>query len=166
MDTYVDEHALVSEAAEIGDGVKVWAYTHVRERASIGDGTIIGTHVYIGEDVTIGRNCKVQSGCLLFKGTHIEDGVFVGPGVIVTNDRFPRAVNEDFTLKGEEDWTLTETTIRRGASIGAGSILVAGVEVGESAFVAAGAVVTTDVPARQMALGVPARIRPLPGEMD
>ncbi len=161
---HVDPRALVSDDASIGHDASVWAFTQVREGATVGDRTSIGSHTYIDADVVIGSDCKIQSGCLIFKGTQIEDGVFVGPGVVITNDRYPSAVNPDFTKKSDEDWTVTPILVRRGASIGAGAILVAGVEIGEFALVAAGAVVTRDVPAGTMVVGVPARSRgPVPG---
>lgn len=161
---HIDDKALVSDDATLGDDVYVWAFTQVRERATIGDRTSIGSHAYIDADVVIGADCKIQSGCLIYHGTTIEDGVFVGPGVVITNDRYPSAVNPDFTRKSDDDWTVTPTVVRRGASIGAGAVLVAGVEVGEFSLVAAGAVVTTDVAPRTMVRGVPARSAgPVPG---
>lgn len=155
--TQIDPRALVSDDARIGTDVLVWAFTQVRERAVIGDNTSIGSHAYIDADVAIGSNCKIQSGCLIYKGTTIEDGVFVGPGAVITNDRYPSAVNPDFSLKSDTDWAVTPTLVRRGASIGAGAVIVAGVEIGEFALVAAGAVVSEDVPAGTIVRGVPAR---------
>lgn len=154
---HIDSRALVSDDASIGRDVCVWAFTQVREGATVGDRTSIGSHTYIDADVVIGSDCKIQSGCLIFKGTTIEEGVFVGPGVVVTNDPYPSAVNPDSSKKSNDDWTVVPTVLRRGSSIGAGAVLVAGVEIGEFAFVAAGAVVTRDVPARTMVKGVPAR---------
>ena len=155
--TYIDPRALVSEEANLGDDVYVWAFTQVRERAKIGNRTSIGSHAYIDADVIIGSDCKIQSGCLIYHGATIEDGVFIGPSVVITNDRYPSAVNPDFSKKSDEDWTVTQTRVRRGASLGAGAVLVAGVEVGEFALVAAGAVVTQDVEPSTMVRGVPAR---------
>lgn len=154
----IDPMALVSENATIGNDVLIWAFTQVREGVTIGDRTSIGSHTYIDAEVSIGSDCKIQSGCLIYRGTAIADSVFVGPGAVVTNDRHPSAINPDLSKKSEADWTVTPTLIRRGASIGAGAILIAGVDVGEFAFVAAGAVVTRDVPARAKVRGVPARI--------
>lgn len=156
--TYIDSHALVSEDAELGDDVTIWAFTQVREGAHIGAGTSVGSHSYIDADVMIGRNCKIQSGALLFRGTTLGDGVFVGPGAIVTNDVKPRAVAVDGSRIGEGDWTVVATHVAAGSSLGAGSVLVAGVTVGESALVAAGAVVTKDVDPNALVAGVPAKV--------
>lgn len=154
---YVDPKAHVSPDAQIGDDTAIWAFTQVREDAVIGDGTSVGSHSYIDTRVVVGADCKIQSGVLLFKGARIADGVFVGPGVIVTNDRIPRAVNPDGSRKQGTDWTIAETTVGRGASLGAGSILIAGISVGDWAMIAAGAVVTRDVPPHALVAGVPAR---------
>ena len=150
--------AIVSDGADLSPGAVVWEFTQVREGAVIGSNTSVGSHTYIDADVVIGANCKVQSGALLFRGSQIADGVFVGPGAIITNDRMPRAIHPDGTRKGAADWDVDETRVGRGASIGAGATLVAGVTVGEFALVAAGAVVTSDVPPHGLVTGVPARI--------
>lgn len=147
----------MSSEASIGRDACIWAFTQVREGVVVGDRTSIGSHSYIDADVTIGSDCKIQSGCLIFKGSVIEDGVFVGPGVTITNDRYPSAINPDFKKKGDADWTIMPTILRRGSSIGANTVLIAGVEIGQFAFVAAGSVVTRDVPANTMVRGVPAR---------
>ncbi len=158
-DVYVDDQALVSPNARLGTNVAVWAFTQVREGASIGSGTTIGSHSYIDVGVEIGSDCKIQSGVLLFKGAVLSEGVFVGPGAVVTNDMYPRAINPDGSRKGEDDWAVLSTRIGRGASLGARSLLIAGIEVGDFALVAAGAVVTGDVPAHALVVGVPAKQR-------
>jgi acetyltransferase-like isoleucine patch superfamily enzyme len=155
--TYIDPSAVVSEDARLGADVLVWAFTQIRERATIGDRTSIGSHTYVDRSVEIGADCKIQSGALLYEGTTIGDGVFIGPGVVTTNDQHPRAVNADGTKRDGSEWTLTPTTIEDGASLGARSVLVAGVTIGEYAMIAAGAVVTHDVPAFALYAGVPAR---------
>jgi acetyltransferase-like isoleucine patch superfamily enzyme len=156
--TYIDPAAVVSEAATIGDGASIWAFCQVREQASIGAGTSIGSHTYVDAHVEIGAECKIQSGAMLFNGTHLADGVFVGPGAIITNDRVPRAINPDGTKKSVTDWMIEETRVERGASLGAGSLLIAGITVGQFALVAAGAVVTDDVPPHALVAGVPAGV--------
>lgn len=148
--------AVVSESAELSPSTVIWAFTQVREGAVIGPGTSIGSHTYIDADVEIGANCKIESGALLFRGSHLGDGVFVGPGAIVTNDRVPRAINPDGTRKSGRDWEVKETWVGRGATIGAGAILIAGVSVGDFALVAAGAVVTHDVLPHRLVMGLPA----------
>jgi acetyltransferase-like isoleucine patch superfamily enzyme len=154
--TYIDSLALVADEAELAEDVTVWAFTQVREGARIGSGTTVGSHAYIDADVVIGRNCKIQTGARIFRGATLGDGVFVGPGAIVTNDVKPRAVAADGTRQGDEDWKVVPTRVGDGASLGAGSVLVAGVTVGESALVAAGAVVTKDVDPNALVVGVPA----------
>lgn len=153
---YVDDRALVSAEADLGEDVAIWAFTQVREGALIGARTSVGSHSYIDADVRIGADCKIQSGALLFKGAVIEDGVFIGPGAVITNDMYPRAVNPDGDKKSNADWEVIETTVRRGASLGARSLLIAGIEVGEFALIAAGAVATKDVPPHALVAGVPA----------
>lgn len=154
----IDPNALVSPDAFIADDATIWAFTQVREGARIGSGTSVGSHSYIDSDVVIGANCKVQSGALLFQGAIVADGVFVGPGAVITNDRFPRAISPDGELKSAAEWKLEETRVERGASLGARSLLLAGITVGEFATVAAGAVAVADVPPHALVAGVPARI--------
>lgn len=142
--------ALVDAAARLGKGVKVWAFSQVRENAVIGDGTTIGSYVYVDTGVRVGRNVHVQNGAQLYRPFVIEDDVFIGPGVIFANDKHPKAhVIRD--LKGAS-WT-----IGKGASIGAGAIIMPDVNVGAGAVIGAGAVVTADVPAGAVVKGVPAR---------
>ena len=124
----------------------------------VGDNTKVGAFVEIGAGVKVGKNCKIGAGTFIPTGVVIEDGVFVGPHAVFTNDKFPRAVNPDGSLKGAHDWKVTETRVKSGASIGAASVIVCGVTIGEYAMVAAGAVVTKDVPDRMLAVGVPAKI--------
>ena len=124
----------------------------------IGAGTRIGTFVEIQADVAIGRNCKIQSHSFICSGVTIEDGVFVGHGVMFTNDRFPGAVNPDGALQSAADWTCLPTRVERHASIGSHATILPDLTVGHHALVAAGAVVTRDVPPHAIVAGVPARV--------
>lgn len=124
----------------------------------IGRRTKIGPFVEIQKNSTIGANCKISSHSFICEGVTIEDGVFVGHGVMFTNELFPRATNEGGELKTEADWTVVPTLIRSGAAIGSNATIVAGVVVGRDAVIGAGAVVTRDIPDGALALGVPARV--------
>jgi acetyltransferase-like isoleucine patch superfamily enzyme len=124
----------------------------------IGQGSRIGTFVEIQKNAVIGRNCKVSSHTFICEGVTLEDGVFVGHGVMFTNDLHPRAVNADGSLQTEADWVCIPTLVKRGASIGSNVTIVAGVTIGEGALVAAGAVVTKDVPPFTIVKGVPAKV--------
>lgn len=148
----------VSPRATIGLNVRIWHHAQIREGARIGDNCIIGKDVYIDFDVSVGANSKLQNGVYVYHGATLEDGVFLGPGVILTNDRLPRAINPDGTLKAATDWQVGPILIRRGASIGAGAVVLPGVTVGEFAMLGAGAIMTRDIPAHGLAYGNPARL--------
>lgn len=124
----------------------------------IGDGTRIGTFVEIQKGAVVGARCKLQSHSFLCEGVTLEDEVFIGHGVMFTNDLFPRATNPDGSPKGDEDWECLPTLIKHRASIGSNATILAGVTVGEEALVGAGAVVSKDVPPYAIVAGVPARI--------
>ncbi len=158
MTIQIHPTADVSPQAALGEGTRVWHQAQIREGAVLGEGCIVGKGVYIDFGVHVGPNCKIQNGCNVYHGATLEDGVFLGPGVILTNDRLPRAINPDGTLKATDDWTVGETRIRHGASLGAGVVVLPGVTVGEWALVGAGAVVTRDVPAHGLVMGSPARL--------
>jgi UDP-2-acetamido-3-amino-2,3-dideoxy-glucuronate N-acetyltransferase len=158
MTAIVHPSAEVSPKATLGPGVKIWHQAQVREGASIGANCIIGKGAYIDFDVSIGANSKIQNGVYVYHGVTVEEGVFLGPGVILTNDRIPRAINPDGTLKSDSDWDVSTTRIQRGASIGAGAVILPGVTIGEYAMVGAGAVVTRDVEAHGLVYGSPARL--------
>jgi UDP-2-acetamido-3-amino-2,3-dideoxy-glucuronate N-acetyltransferase len=123
----------------------------------VGRGTRIGAFVEIQSDVEVGANCKISSHTFICSGVTIGEGVFVGHGVMFINDLHPRAVNEDGTAKGPDDWTLVRTTVERGAAIGSNATILGGVRIGEGAMVGAGAVVVADVPPGAVVAGVPAR---------
>jgi acetyltransferase-like isoleucine patch superfamily enzyme len=147
----------VASSAQIGEDAVIWHYAQVREDCLIGERVVIGRGVYVGNGVHIGPNSKIQNYALIYEPALLENGVFVGPGVILTNDEYPRAVNPDGSQKKNSDWVLVGVTIREGASIGAGSICIAPVEIGKWSLVAAGSTVTKDVPAFALVAGVPAR---------
>ncbi len=150
--------AEVSPKALIGDGTSVWHHAQIREEAQVGKNCIIGKGVYIDAGVRIGDKVKIQNYVSIYRGVTIEEGAFIGPHVCFTNDLYPRAVNPDGSLKGAEDWTLVETCIGRGASIGANATIRCGVTIGEWAIIGAGSVVTHDVPPYGLVYGNPARL--------
>lgn len=147
----------VDERAHVGEGTLVWHLAQIREDARVGSECVIGRGAYIGPGVVVGDRCKIQNHALVYEPAVLEDGAFVGPAVVFTNDYFPRAVNPDGTLKDAHDWAAVGVTVREGASIGARSVCVAPVTIGRWALVAAGAVVTKDVPDHALVAGVPAR---------
>ena len=153
----IHSSALVDTGASVHHSSSIWQNVHVRSGAVIGQQCILGRGVYVGPNVEIGVRTKIQNNSLIYDPAHIGDGVFIGPGVILTNDQYPRAVNADNSQKGAEDWRSVGVTIRNGASIGAGSICVAPLEVGEWAMIGAGSVVIKDVPAFALVVGNPAR---------
>lgn len=142
--------AVVDNGARIGGGSRVWHFAHVCSGARIGRGVSLGQGVFVGNRVVIGDRCKIQNNVSLYDGVTLEDGVFCGPSMVFTNVHNPRALIE---RKDE----YRDTKIRRGASLGANCTIVCGVTIGEFAFVGAGAVVTDDVPAHALMVGVPAR---------
>jgi UDP-2-acetamido-3-amino-2,3-dideoxy-glucuronate N-acetyltransferase len=147
----------VSPDAVIGPGSSIWNQAQVRERARIGARCIIGKNVYVDTDVVIGDDVKVQNNVSLFHGVTVEDGVFVGPHVCFTNDRVPRAINPDGSLKTDADWEVSPTLVRHGAALGANATILPGVTIGRWAMVGSGSVVTRDVADWELVAGNPAR---------
>lgn len=156
---FVSELARVETGARLGAGVQVWHFTHVRENVEVGEETNIGSHCYIDNGVRIGARCKIQSGCLIYRLTRIGNGVFVGPGVRIINDKNPRAVDDQGRKLTDADWTCEGVVIEDRASIGAGSILMPGIRIGEGAVIGAGSVVTKDVEAGVLVYGAAANPR-------
>lgn len=144
--------ATIDEGAHIGTGTRIWHYTHVSSRATIGERCSIGQNVFVAPGVSIGNGCKIQNNVSLYEGVILEDYVFCGPSMVFTNVRTPRS---EFPRNTSADYT--PTLVKRGASIGANATIVTGVTLHEGAFVAAGAVVTRDVPPYTIVAGVPAR---------
>jgi acetyltransferase-like isoleucine patch superfamily enzyme len=145
---FVHERALV-ESEAIGAGTRIWAFAHVMPGARIGADCNVCDHTYIEDDVVIGNRVTIKSGVYLWDGLRVHDDVFIGPQATFTNDRFPRS---------KQPFAATVTTICRGATIGAGAVILPGVTIGEGAMVGAGAVVIADVPSNTVVVGNPARI--------
>ncbi|PLY10486.1 MAG: N-acetyltransferase [Arcobacter sp.] len=145
---FIHETASVSPEAVIGRGTKIWINSQVREKSEIGSNCIISKDTYIDTQVKIGNNCKIQNSVSVYHGVTIEDDVFVGPNACFTNDKVPRAF--------DEEWEITPTLVKKGASIGANSTLVCGITIGEYAMIAAGSVVTKDVEPYSLVMGNPA----------
>ena len=147
---FVHESSYADEGAQIGDGTKIWHFSHVSAGAKIGKKCIFGQNVFIADGVEIGNNCKVQNNVSIYTGTMLEDDVFLGPSCVLTNVTNPRSQVLRHVL-------YEKTIFHRGASVGANATVVCGIEVGRYAFVAAGAVVARNVPDYALMMGVPAR---------
>ncbi|MBL0234369.1 MAG: N-acetyltransferase [Chitinophagaceae bacterium] len=141
---------------EIGENVRIFNFVNAYG-CSIDDNSKVGAFVEIQKGASIGKNCKISSHTFICEGVHIADNVFIGHGVMFTNDLFPRATNADGSQQTEADWKLVETYIQKGASIGSNATILCGITIGENAMIGAGAVVTKDVPANTIVAGNPAR---------
>ena len=148
---------LISDV-EFGEDVTVWSFTNLYG-CRIGSRSRIGSFVEVQRGASIGEACKISSHTFVCSGVEIEDEVFVGHGVLFINDRFPRATTDDGAPKDDEDWTLLQTVVERGASLGSGAVVLGGVRIGARALVGAGAVVTRDIAPDTVVAGVPARER-------
>ena len=153
----IDPEALVAESASLGAGTRIWGLAQVREQAVLGRDCVVGRGAYVGTGVRIGDRVKIQNLALVYEPAELEDGVFIGPAVVLTNDEFPRAVSPDGSAKSASDWTPVGVTVREGASIGARSVCVAPVTIGRWAMVGAGSTVTRDVSDYALVVGSPAR---------
>lgn len=158
-DIYIHPTADVSDKATIGAGTRIWHQAQVREGAVLGERCVVGKGAYVDRDVRIGDYCKLQNGVFVFHGFTVESGVFLGPGVMLLNDKHPRAINPDGSPKSDADWEVSEGLIGYGAAVGGGAVVLPGIKVGRMALVGAGAVVTRDVPERAIVAGNPARVR-------
>jgi len=141
----------------VGKNVQIFSFVNAYE-CTIGDGSKVGAFTEIQKEVVIGKNCKISSHSFICTGVELEDNVFIGHGVMFTNDLYPRATREDGQLQTEADWQLIKTKIKKGASIGSNATILCGITIGENAIVGAGAVVTKDVAASTTVAGNPARI--------
>ena len=150
---FVHPSSYVDDGATIGDGTKVWHFSHVMPKARIGAHCSLGQNVYVANFVTIGDHCKIQNNVSLYEGVVLEDYVFCGPSMVFTNIKTPRS---EYPRNTSDDYVTT--LVKRGATIGANATVICGVTLHECAFVAAGAVVTRDVPAYAIAAGVPATV--------
>lgn len=157
MTVSIADSADVAENAVIGDGSKVWHLAQVRDNAVLGANCIVGRGAYIGSGVVIGDNVKIQNHALIYEPARIDDGAFIGPAAVLTNDHFPRSVNPDGSLKSGHDWEPVGVTALEGASIGARAVCVAPVKIGRWAMVGAGSTVIRDVPDFALVVGAPAR---------
>jgi UDP-2-acetamido-3-amino-2,3-dideoxy-glucuronate N-acetyltransferase len=141
----------------LGPGTRVWHLAQVRENARLGSGCIVGRGAYVGPGVLIGNNVKLQNYALVYEPARLEDNVFIGPATVLTNDLYPRSVDVNGKLKRPADWDASGVVVREGASLGARVVVVPGRVIGRWAMVAAGAVVTHDVPDFALVVGAPAR---------
>jgi len=148
---YIHPTAVVDKTAKIGKSTKIWHFVHVRENAQIGMGCVLGHCVYIDRRVKIGNHVKLENRANVYQGVKIEDDVFVGPHVTFANDQYPRSFSTD--------WKIVPTVVKKGASIGAGSVVLCGVTINEYAMIGAGSVITKDIPPHALAYGNPAKIR-------
>jgi UDP-2-acetamido-3-amino-2,3-dideoxy-glucuronate N-acetyltransferase len=153
----IEPSADVDDRATLGEGTTVWHLAQIREDARLGHGCIVGRGAYVGPGVIIGDNVKLQNYALVYEPAQLEDEVFVGPAVVLTNDMYPRSTDVTGKLKRPSDWAAQGVVVRHGAALGARAVILAGVVVGRWALVAAGAVVTRDVPDFALVAGVPAR---------
>lgn len=159
MTVKIAASADIDSDARIGEGSQIWHLAQVRDGVVLGERCIVGRGAYIGSGVRAGSDCKIQNYALVYEPATLGDGVFIGPAAVLTNDQYPRAINPDGSIKSAHDWEAVGVEVGTGASIGARAVCVAPVRIGAWATVAAGAVVTKDVPDFAIVAGVPARQR-------
>ena len=141
----------------LGENVRIFNFVNAYG-CTIGDNSKVGAFVEIQKGVFIGKNCKISSHSFLCEGVHVEDNVFIGHGVMFTNDLFPRSTNADGSPQTEADWKVIETLVKKGASIGSNATILCGITIGENSLVGAGAVVTKNVPPNTVVAGSPAKV--------
>lgn len=154
----IHKTAEVSPLASIGDNTVIWNQSQIRENAKIGSNCVISKGVYIDFDVKIGNQVKIQNNVSVYHGVTIEDEAFIGPHVCFINDKFPRAMNSNGTLKDSSDWEVLKTLVKLGASIGANATILPGITIGSFSMIGAGSVVTKNVPDNALVIGNPAKI--------
>ncbi len=152
-----DNYKRIASDVQLGKDVKIYSFVNLYG-CSIGDESKIGAFVEIQKGASIGRRCKISSHSFICEGVTIEDFVFIGHGVMFTNDRYPRATRPDGTLQEDEDWELIPTVVKKGASIGSNATILCGVTIGEGAIVGAGSVVTKDVSPNTIVAGMPTKV--------
>jgi acetyltransferase-like isoleucine patch superfamily enzyme len=150
----------IVESRQIGEGTRIWAYTHVMRDVSVGGDCNIGEHCFVESGATIGSQVTIKNGNMIWEGVHLADGVFVGPQVVFTNDLYPRSPRLPQVERryANRSW-LKPTVVKAGASLGAGAVILAGVTIGEFCLVGAGSLVTKNLPSHALAVGRPARVR-------
>ena len=157
MDSIPNHNQQIAASVKLGRNVRIFGFTNLYG-CEIGDDTKIGTFVEIQKGAKVGRRCKISSHSFLCEGVELEDEVFVGHGVMFTNDLFPRATAANGALQTESDWTCIKTLVKHGASIGSGATILCGITIGENAMIGAGSMVTKDVPPNAVVAGNPARV--------
>jgi|SRR3989344_3222169 len=155
---FVHKTAEIEKKVKIGVNTKIWHLTQIRQNSIIGENCVFGKNVFIDFETIVGNNCKIQNNCSIYHKTVLEDGVFLGPNVVILNDKNPRAINSIGDIKTPKDWEAGTVVICLGASVGAGSIILPNIRIGKYALVGAGSIVTKDIPDYALVYGNPARV--------